>query len=53
MDVLLKTQDIMHREQLYKVQFFAFLNGYLNLKLKNLNDKLKQAMELWALGQIT
>ncbi len=25
----------------------------MTLKLKNLNDKMKQAMELWALGQIT
>jgi len=24
----------------------------MTLKLKNLNDKMKQAMELWALGQI-
>ena len=23
------------------------------LKLKNLNDKIKQSMELWELGQIT
>jgi hypothetical protein len=53
MDVLLKTQDIMYSESLYNIEFFAFLNGFLHLKLKNLNDKIKQALELWAIGQIT
>ena len=52
-DVVLKTQEIMHRELLFNVQFYAFLTGFMTLKLKNLNDKMKQAMELWALGQIT
>ena len=53
LDVLLKTQEIMHREVLFNVQFYAFLAGFMALKLKNLNDKIKQVMELWELGQIT
>jgi hypothetical protein len=43
----------MHREVLFNVQFYAFLAGFMALKLKNLNDKIKQVMELWELGQIT
>lgn len=43
----------MHREILFDVKFYAFLTGFMTLKLKNLNDKMKQAMELWALGKIT
>lgn len=43
----------MHRELLFNVQFYAFLSGFMTLKLKNLNDKIKQSMELWELGQIT
>jgi hypothetical protein len=38
----------MHRELLINVQFYAFLNGLMTLKLQNLNDKMKQALELWA-----
>ncbi len=29
MDVLLKTQDIMHKEMLFNVQFYAFLNAFV------------------------
>jgi hypothetical protein len=43
----------MQRELLFNVKFYAFLMGFMTLKLKNLNDKIKQAMELWALGKIT
>jgi len=53
LDVVLKTQEIMQRELLFNVKFYAFLMGFMTLKLKNLNDKIKQAMELWALGKIT
>ena len=53
LDALLKTKQIMQREQLFNVKFYAFLMGFMTLKLKNLNDKIKQAMELWALGKIT
>ncbi len=52
-DVVMKTQEIMHREILFNVQFYAFLTGFMTLKLKNLNDKMKQAMDLWGLGLIT
>ena len=53
LDVVLKTQEIMHRELLFNIKFYAFLAGFMTLKLKNLNDKIKQAMVMWALGKIT
>jgi hypothetical protein len=43
----------MQRELLFNVKFYAFLMGFMTLKMKNLNDKIKQAMELWALEKIT
>jgi hypothetical protein len=41
LDALLKTKQIMQREQLFNVKFYAFLMGFMTLKLKNLNDKIK------------
>ncbi len=53
LDVLLKTQQIMHRELLFNLKFHAFLTGFMTLKLKNLNERIKQALEMWELGKIT
>jgi hypothetical protein len=40
LDVILKTQEIMQRELLFNVQFYAFLTCFMTLKLKNLNEKM-------------
>ena len=40
LDVVLKTQEILHRELLFSVQFYSFLAGFMTLKLKNLNEKM-------------
>ena len=40
-DCLLKTKDIMQRELLLDVQFYAFLTAYMNLKMKNVEEELQ------------
>ena len=47
MDVLLKTSEIMHKEELFDLQFYGFLSGLMHLKLKFLQQNIKQAIERW------
>ena len=39
-DVLLATKEIMQKEALYDVQFYAFLNALMHLKMNNLQDSI-------------
>jgi len=43
-DIVLKTQVIMQKEDLFDVQFFAFLNAIMHLKMKNVEEDLKNAI---------
>lgn len=47
LDTVIKTTSIMQKEKLFDVQFYAFLNAYLYLKMKNLEEDIKHAMEKW------
>ena len=44
LDVVFKTNEILQKEALLDVQFYAFFNGLLHLKLKHLLQNIKQAM---------
>ena len=46
-DALLRTQVIMQKELLFDIEFYAFLNAYMHLKIKNVEDDLKNAVEKW------
>lgn len=48
-DTILTTKDIMQRELLFDVEFYAFLNAYMYLKMKTLEDDIKHVMEQWIL----
>ena len=43
-DTLLRTQTIMLKEELFDVQFFAFLNAIMHLKMKNVEEDLRNAV---------
>lgn len=43
-DALLRTQVIMQKELLFDIEFYAFLNAYMHLKIKNVEDDLKNAV---------
>ena len=49
-DILLKTKEIMQKEALFDVQFYAFLNGLMHLKMNNLQDAVTQAIDRWNQG---
>jgi hypothetical protein len=42
----------MQKEKLFDVEFYAFLNAYLYLKMRNLEDDLRHAMDKWKADQI-
>lgn len=53
----------MQQELLFDVQFYAFLNGYvksflndnyvqMSLRMKNIEEKIKQAIDKFTIGQI-
>jgi hypothetical protein len=42
--VILKTKSIMQKELLFDVEFFAFLNAYMHLKMKNVEEDLKHGI---------
>lgn len=37
----------MQKEKLFDVQFYAFLNAFLYLKMNILEEDIKHAMEKW------
>jgi hypothetical protein len=36
----MRTKEIMQKEALFDVQFYAFLNALMHLKMKNLQDSI-------------
>jgi hypothetical protein len=50
-DTLIKTTSIMQKEKLFDVEFYAFLNAFLYLKMRNLEEDIKHAMEKWKLEE--
>lgn len=45
--VILRTKTIMQKELLFDVNFYAFLNAYLHLKMKNVEENIKHTIEKW------
>jgi hypothetical protein len=43
----------MHQEKMLQIMFYTLLPGLMTIRMRNLNYKVKQAMDMWELGKIT